>query len=118
MTTKEIIEVVKAYEKGKTIECRCIGSKYEDSWVKVEKPIWNFAGFEYRVKKYPTRREVVNKFWEETFGIANRFSGNACPAKDCKDCPFGSEVCTSDQVEKWWNEEYKEVKNDTRRIYA
>lgn len=65
MTTKEMIEVMQAYERGEQIEYReaaydC-NSLEEDDWLNLEsKPIWDWNGFEYRIKPQPTYRPYKN----------------------------------------------------------
>lgn len=45
-TTKEMIEVMQAYERGEQIECiNALGEWKED------KPVWDWFHFDYRVKK-------------------------------------------------------------------
>lgn len=60
MTTKEMIEVMQAYERGEQIECRDLGT---ESWYPVNNdpdwsndPDWNMSDFEYRIKPKPTYR--------------------------------------------------------------
>lgn len=105
MTIEEMIEVLQAYKEGKKIEMFVDAA---DRWVVVEYPLWNFKDCKYRVKKIPTRLEVANKVWEETFGIADRFTNHSCPGKDCKYCPIDKNpYCVMVTMEKWWNEEWK-----------
>lgn len=47
MTTQEKIEVMKAYEDGKTIQSYDIE---QDKWVNCHNPTWNWLGFDYRIK--------------------------------------------------------------------
>ena len=47
--TKEMIEVMQAYERGEQIE---IMNKFGE-WIYIDKPIWNWAIFDYRVKPKP-----------------------------------------------------------------
>lgn len=107
MTIDEMIKVLQAYKKGKPIEFR---KKSDNSdWVVGDSPnwAWDFSNYDYRVKKNPTRLEVANKLWEETFGIANRFTNRNCPSNECKDCPFTQTSCGINDLKTWWNEEYK-----------
>ncbi|WP_299085973.1 hypothetical protein [uncultured Campylobacter sp.] len=48
MTTKEMIEVMQAYEKGEEIERR--SANCEEEWTFVNLPLWNWDKFEYRIK--------------------------------------------------------------------
>lgn len=60
-TTKEMIEVMQAYERGEQIEYR-----YKDAerWFSPLhpsfEPVWNWAEFEYRVKIQPAYRPYKN----------------------------------------------------------
>lgn len=59
MTTKEMIEIMQAYERGEQIECKTEG--YEESaWEMVESPLWNWGILEYRVKPKPAYRPYKN----------------------------------------------------------
>lgn len=59
MTTKEMIEVMQAYERGEQIEYRTDG--YEESaWEMVESPLWNWGILEYRVKPKHVYRPYKN----------------------------------------------------------
>lgn len=49
-TTNEMIEVMKAYSEGKTIECKASDCDY---WVEVDNIHWNWDSFDYRVKPEP-----------------------------------------------------------------
>lgn len=99
-TTQEMIKVMEAYENDKEIE---MYERKTNSWKKVHVPMWNWAECDYRVKPEPTRLEVANKFWEDTFGIENNFNEESCPAKLCKACPLRKTACEGDDREKWWN---------------
>lgn len=50
MTTKEMIEIMQAYEDGKKIESRQVFLDEDEPWVDESCPSWNWVGFEYRVK--------------------------------------------------------------------
>lgn len=51
MTTKEMIEVMQAYEDGKVIQCK---TKYTDDWRDmVCEPVWSWNTTEYRIKSEP-----------------------------------------------------------------
>lgn len=66
MTTKEMIEVLQAFENGAEIEYR---NKNENNWqvpilIKQNStPLWNFGEFDYRIKKEPKFKPFANK-WE------------------------------------------------------
>lgn len=49
MTTKEMIAVMQAYEKGKKIQCKYLREE-EDCWCDCNIPHWNWHVFYYRVK--------------------------------------------------------------------
>ena len=56
MTTKEMIEVMQAYERGEQIEYR---EKKDSEWLPLfHDPYWNLSNFDYRVK--PTHRPYKN----------------------------------------------------------
>ena len=48
-TTKEMIEVMQAYDIGDIIEERYLDES-EDYWIACGKPIWDWNNFDYRVK--------------------------------------------------------------------
>ena len=54
-TTKEIIEIIQAYEKGASIQEKEIVDdvEYYAKWEDVENPLWNFENYDYRVKPKP-----------------------------------------------------------------
>ena len=64
MTTKEMIEVMQAYEKGEEIEMRLADCE-DDRWAPTASPLWNWDNFEYRIKlkepKFKDGDEVVRK---------------------------------------------------------
>lgn len=61
MTTKEMIEVMQAYEQGEQIEYRIKDFMRDDEWLSMpQKPEWNWAKFEYRVKIQPAYRPYKN----------------------------------------------------------
>lgn len=104
MTVDEMIEVLEAYKQGKTIEMFVDAA---DRWIVVDYyPLWDFTKCNYRVKKNPTRLEVANKIWEDTFGISGKFTNHMCPAYECKNCPFSHQSCGASDLETWWDEEY------------
>lgn len=71
-TTKEKIEVMKAYEEGKVIECRSSGLGWKE-WILPQEPAWNWAECDYRVKEEPKYRpyesieELINDFCERSY---------------------------------------------------
>lgn len=62
-TTNEMIKILNAYKRGKKIECRFRDRTMRDSWSYIEKPDWNWALYEYRVKQEP--RRMTNKELKE-----------------------------------------------------
>jgi len=64
MTTKEMIEVMQAYDRGEEIEFRLADCE-DDRWAPTASPLWNWDNFEYRVKleepKFKDGDEVVRK---------------------------------------------------------
>lgn len=57
MTTKEMIEVMQAYEDGKTIETR---GKTCHNWSVIASPCWNWSYNEYRIKQESKYRPFNN----------------------------------------------------------
>ena len=68
MTTKEKIEVMKAYAEGKKIQVREIGAKDWSNWGLSLEPDWNWLGFDYRIKPeekyrpYKDTEEMIEDF--------------------------------------------------------
>lgn len=67
-TTAEMIEVMQAFEDGKTIECLPEHSK---QWVDVRSVCWNWSRFDYRIKPEPVTCWVVFN------GLGRIVTGNA-----------------------------------------
>lgn len=61
-TTKEMIEIMQAYERGEQIEYKIKSFMCDDKWLPMdnEKPEWDFTDFDYRVKPKPTYRPYKN----------------------------------------------------------
>ena len=59
MTTKEMIEVMQAYDRGEEIEFRTRWDEKEnpDAWENITAPSWNWQSFFYRVKPKKTQFE-------------------------------------------------------------
>ena len=53
----EMIEVMTAAEDGKEIECIHKGG---DNWGLVTKPLWNWASYDYSIKKEPRVFYIVD----------------------------------------------------------
>lgn len=61
MTTKEMIEIMQAYERGEQIEYRIKDFMRDDEWyVQKEFPEWDWRTFDYRVKSKQTYRPYKN----------------------------------------------------------
>lgn len=60
MTTEEKIKVMQAYLEGKTVEAA--PKRGGEPWyplAKTSEPIWNFAGFDFRIKPEPRELFVI-----------------------------------------------------------
>lgn len=61
MTTKEMIEVMQAYERGEQIEYRIKDFMRDDEWyVQKSIPEWDWRTYDYRVKPKPTYKQYKN----------------------------------------------------------
>lgn len=67
-TTKEMIEVMQAYERGEQIEFKECGGK----WYDTPTPIWNWSQTDYRVK---TKTKYIPFETAEEFLAAQRDNG-------------------------------------------
>lgn len=84
MNTKEKIEVMQAFEDGKLIEF----SNGDGDWKHVGEPSWDWACFEYRIKKAPSYytttmvpsfaadpiKVVETKALEDALGLIQKYS--------------------------------------------
>lgn len=64
---KEMIEVMKAFDEGKEIECRFIGNDAEQ-WCKFYTSNWNWEDFDYRIKPEPvymTCEQIYDKLEQQ-----------------------------------------------------
>ena len=60
-TTKEMIKIMQAYERGEQIEFRMKTILENDEWdTMTQEPEWNWTEFDYRVKQKPTYRPYKN----------------------------------------------------------
>ena len=58
--TRKQIEVMQAYIKGETIECRCTRFEKDMPWEVIKAPAWEWGTTDYRVKeKIKSLREVA-----------------------------------------------------------
>ena len=73
-TTAEKRDVMTAYLQGAKIECLLVDHP-KDVWDRIDKPIWNWDAFDYRVKPEPKLRP-----WkpEEAIGkvVRNKINGD------------------------------------------
>ena len=75
-TTKEMIEVMQAYERGEQIECF-----NDEQWKDVNNPIWDWLHNDYRVKPkkkyipFDTAEEFLTAYRKHGEFIENKESG-------------------------------------------
>ena len=81
-TTKEMIEVMQAYERGEKIEC--FNDDYEQ-WKNVDNPIWDWLHNDYRVK--PKKSYVQFRTPEEFLAAQREHEGGMICIDD--GCVFG-----------------------------
>lgn len=53
MTTREMIDVMQAYDRGEEIE---VSAKGAGDWIEVKYPLWDWVGSDYRVKPKPSKK--------------------------------------------------------------
>ena len=63
MNTDEMIEVMQAYMRGEAIE---VSDKGADDWREIKHPIWDWYGFEYRIKP-----KAVKTLWYWEFKMSD-----------------------------------------------
>ena len=79
-TTKEMIEVMQAYERGEQIEVHYFHVS-EDYWITCGTPIWDWNNFDYRVKPkksyvpFDTPEEFLTAYRKHGEFIENKESG-------------------------------------------
>ena len=77
-TTKEMIEVMQAYEEGEQIQ---IKPSYTTEWSEANFPWWNWSDFDYRVKPkksyvpFETAEEFLTAYRKHGEFIENKESG-------------------------------------------
>ena len=81
MTTKEKIEIMQAYEEGKTIEWTYRNDEDEDEkiWYVIDNPSWDWHTFNYRIKP----KEKYRPYKDATEMIEDwkaRFNPKECPS--------------------------------------
>ena len=80
-TTKEMIEVMQAYDRGEKIELHYYLYGSEDYWTACSTPIWDWDNFDYRVKKatkyvpFDTPEEFLAAYRKHGEFIENKESG-------------------------------------------
>ena len=76
-TTKEMIEVMQAYERGEQIQL----SKKDGNWICAQNPNWDWLNFDYRVKPkksyapFHTPEEFLTAYRKHGEFIENKESG-------------------------------------------
>ena len=76
-TTKEMIEVMQAYERGEQIQL----SKKDGNWICTKNPNWDWLNFDYRVKPkksyvpFETADEFLTAYRKHGEFIENKESG-------------------------------------------
>lgn len=94
MTTKEMIEVMQAYERGEQIECRLRNTLENDEWDLItETPAWDWYSFDYRIKPQSQYRPYKNA---EEFLAAQKEHGMWLKMKDA-DC-YLNPVCITNTM--------------------
>lgn len=65
----EMIKILNAYKEGKTIEHRFINRKIGEScaWMNMQKPVWNWDVFEYRIANEPRTKKLRRMTNKELF---------------------------------------------------
>ena len=91
-TTKEMIEVMEAYERGEQIEA-CLWNK--NDWRNVEYPAWNWKWFDYRVKQ---KKKFVPFDTAEEFLAAQRVHGIALRVVGREDTLLRAYVASNNEV--------------------
>jgi len=90
-TTKEMIEVMQAFENGAEIEAKPI---VVGDWKEETEPEWDWVSFDYRIKKQPKEPEYIPFSFED----AEQLVGKIIKSKDenwIELLTFFDEDCTS-----------------------
>lgn len=111
MTTKEKIEIMKAYDEGKLIQMRLLNGASSDGsgWVDCKKePDWNWEACEYRIR--PHDKFTAEWFTEEMQRLAEN--------NDIEDrhCEMDNLMC--ELLEHLGYSEGVKIYNDTEMWYA
>lgn len=94
-TTKEMIEVMQAYERGEIIEVNYLYD-HKDYWIACETPIWDWNNFDYRVKPkksyvpFDTAEEFLAAQREHGDGLISIDDNGVVKAHDISISPDGS----------------------------
>ena len=78
-TTKEMIDVMQAFERGEQIELNDFNSIY--GWTTTKRPLWDWSEFDYRVKPkkkyvpFDTAEEFLAAYRKHGEFIENKESG-------------------------------------------
>lgn len=65
MTHDQMIEVIRAHRDGKVVQARNLRG---GEWFDADSPCWDFASFEYRIKREP--REFILRVFPDGSGTA------------------------------------------------
>ena len=98
-TTKEMIEVMQAYERGEQIEYK----DHRRKWYDVEYPVWDWLRTDYRVKPKPkyvpfeTPEEFLTALRKHGDGLIRIYNDEVLKAHNISIRPDG---CVYDHTEK------------------
>lgn len=87
MNTNEMIAVMQAYAKGKTVE---VTGKGTSNWREIKRPLWDWANFEYRVKPEESKFETGDR------AVFRRDEADTLALKDIH--AYGDPGCTNSFV--------------------
>ena len=109
-TTKEMIEVMQAYERGEQIQILDINCIWEDT----ETPYWNWAACDYRVKskkkyvQFDTAEEFLAAQRKHGDGVISIDDNGVIKANDISISPDGS---VYDHKENQWASDCEYIGN-------
>ena len=92
-TTKEMIEVMQAYERGEQIQ---IKSEKKDCWDDICNPVWDWGTFDYRVKPnksyvpFETQEEFLEAYRKHGDGLISIDDNGVIKVHDISISPDGS----------------------------
>ena len=90
-TTKEMIDVMQAYDRGEKIEVHYLYDN-KDYWISCGTPVWDWNNFDYRVKPkksyvpFHTPEEFLTAYRKHGEFIENKESGEKMNAYVDKNC--------------------------------